>query len=58
MTLNFLETETENNKLHAVCKSAVISRNTENRNNHIRVLKNKFNEHKYKQFYIYEEKVG
>lgn len=67
MTHNFLETETElkqdfitfyafykkaGNKSFCANKSGVISRNTESRDNKIRVLKSTPNTHKYKQYSI------
>lgn len=67
MARNFLETETELNseiltfstflkkagsKSFPANKSGVISRNTENRDNKIRVLKSTPNTHKYKQYSI------
>lgn len=67
MTRNFFETEVEftselttfstflkkaGSKNFSVNKSNVISRNTESRDNRIRVLKSTPNNHKYKQYSI------
>lgn len=67
MARNFLETETEfqqdfitfyafykkaGSKNFSATKSNVISRNTESRDNKIRVLKSTPNTHKYKQYSI------
>lgn len=44
--------------MYSTRKGGVVTRNAENRNTQSRVLKSKFSEHKYKQYYISAEKVG
>jgi len=54
---SFLKKAVESKNL-PIGRNGVISRNTENRNNKVRVLKSKPCEHKYKQYYISAKNVG